>query len=140
MVSRDSLQYKNRLTAFWELLQSFWKFVNPHMLGSDLLGDRQINGSLVSQNNLAESNLNLIINDYISFKSASDSKACACNVGDLGLIPASGRYPWEGNGNPLQYSCLENLMDRGAWKATGHGIAKSRTRLSYFTSLHFTSS
>ena len=63
------------------------------MLGSDLLGDRQINGSLVSQNNLAESNLNLIINDYISFKSASDSKACACNVGDLGLIPASGRYP-----------------------------------------------
>ena len=110
------------------------------MLGSDLLGDRQINGSLVSQNNLAESNLNLIINDYISFKSASDSKACACTAGDLGSIPGLGRSPGEGNGNPLQYSCLENLMDRGAWKATGHGIAKSRTRLSYFTSLHFTSS
>ena len=46
--------------------------------------------------------------------------------------------PGEGNGNPLQYSCLENPMDRGAWWATVHGVAKSRTRLSHFTSLHFT--
>ena len=49
------------------------------------------------------------------------------NAGDTGSIPESGRFPGEGNGNPLQYSCLRNLMDRGAWWATGHGIAKSRT-------------
>ena len=45
----------------------------------------------------------------------SDGKASACNAGDLGSIPGSGRSPGEGNGNPLQYSCLENFMDRGAW-------------------------
>ena len=47
----------------------------------------------------------------------SDGKESACNVGDLALIPVSGRSPGEGNGNPLQYSCLENSMDRGAWWA-----------------------
>ena len=57
----------------------------------------------------------------------SDGKASACNAGDLGLIPGSGRYPGEGNGNPLQYSCLENSMDRGAWWAIVHEVAKSRT-------------
>ena len=46
------------------------------------------------------------------------------NAGDVGLIPGLGRSPGEGNGNPLQYSCLENRMDRGAWQATVHGIAK----------------
>ena len=56
----------------------------------------------------------------------------ACNVGDLGLIPESGGFPGEGNGNPLQYSCLENPMDRVARWATVHGVAKSRTQLSYF--------
>jgi len=65
----------------------------------------------------------------------SEVKASACNVGDLGLIPGSGRSPGEGNGNPLQYSCLENPMDGGAWWATVYGLAKSRTRLSDFTSL-----
>ena len=48
-------------------------------------------------------------------------KESACNVGYLGLIPESGRSPGEGNGNPLQYSCLENPMDRRAWQATVHG-------------------
>ena len=57
----------------------------------------------------------------------------ACNAGDPGSIPGLGRSPGEGNGNPLQYSCLENPMDRGAWWATVHGVAKSRTRLSDFT-------
>ena len=57
-------------------------------------------------------------------------------MGDLGLIPGVGRSPGEGNGNPLQYACLENSTDRGAWWATIHGVAKSRTRLSDFTSLH----
>ena len=60
----------------------------------------------------------------------------ACNAGDLRLIPGSGRSPGEGNGNPLQYSCLENPMDGGAWWATVHGVAKSRTQLSDFTSLY----
>ena len=48
-------------------------------------------------------------------------------IGELGLIPDLGRSPGEGNGNPLQYSCLENPMDRGTWWATVHGVAKSRT-------------
>ena len=56
----------------------------------------------------------------------SDSKESACNVGDLGLIfPGSGRSPGEGNGSPLQYSCLEHLMDRGAWWATVRGVARA---------------
>ena len=57
----------------------------------------------------------------------------ACNVGNTASIPGSGRHPGEGNGNPLQYSCLENPVDRGAWQATVHGVAKSRTRLMNFT-------
>jgi len=56
-----------------------------------------------------------------------DGKVSACNAGDLGLIPGLGRSPGEGNGNPLQYSCLENSMDGGAWWATVHGVAKSQT-------------
>ena len=57
----------------------------------------------------------------------------ASNAGDPGLIPGSGRSPREGNGNPLQYSCLEKLMDGGAWWVTVHGVTKSWTRLSNFT-------
>ena len=64
--------------------------------------------------------------------SGSDSKESACNAGDLGLIPVSGRSPGEGNGNPLQYSCLENPMDGEAWGARVHGVTKSRTWLSDF--------
>ena len=60
-------------------------------------------------------------------------KASAYNAGDPGSIPGSGRSPGEGNGNPLQYSCLENPMDGGAWLATVHGVAKSWTRLNDFT-------
>ena len=60
----------------------------------------------------------------------SEGKETACNAGDLGTIPGSGRSPGGGNGNPLQYSCLENPMDRGAWWATVHGVAKSQTQLS----------
>ena len=67
------------------------------------------------------------------FPGGSEVKASACNVGDMGSIPGLGRSPGEGNGNPLQYSCLENPMDGGAWWATVHGVAKSQTRLSNFT-------
>ena len=57
----------------------------------------------------------------------SDGKESDCNAGDPGSIPGLERSPGEGNGNPLQYSCLENSMDRGAWRATVHGIEKSDT-------------
>ena len=62
-------------------------------------------------------------------------KASAYNVGDLGSIPGLGRSTGEGNGNPLQYSGLENPMERGAWQATVHWVTKSQTRLSDFTSM-----
>ena len=66
----------------------------------------------------------------MGFPHSSVGKESACNAGDPGSIPGLGRSPGEGNGNPLQYSCLENPMDRGAWQAIVHGIAKSQTRLS----------
>ena len=66
----------------------------------------------------------------MGFPGGSDSKASACNAGDLDLIPGWGRSPEEGNGHPLQYSCLGNPMDRGAWWATVHGVTKSRSQLS----------
>ena len=71
----------------------------------------------------------LFNNCYFCFASSSDSKESACNAGDPGSIPGSGRSPGEGNGYPLQYSYLENPMDRGAWQATVHGVTESRTRL-----------
>ena len=58
------------------------------------------------------------------------SEESACNAEDPGLIPGLGISPGERSGNPLQYSCLENSVDRGAWQATVHGIAESQTRLS----------
>ena len=59
------------------------------------------------------------------FPSGSDGTESACNAGDTGLIPESGRTPGEGNAYPLQYSCLENSMERGDWRATVHGVSKS---------------
>ena len=59
----------------------------------------------------------------------TDGKESAYNAGDPGSIPGSGSSPGEGNGSPLQYSCLENPMDRGAWRATVHGVTKSQTGL-----------
>ena len=61
------------------------------------------------------------------FPGGSEVKASAWNVGDPGSIPGSGRSPGEGNVNPLQYSCLENSLDGGAWWATVHGVDKSQT-------------
>ena len=60
----------------------------------------------------------------------SDSKESACNAGDPGSMPWSGRYPGERNGNPFQYACLENSMDGGAWGATVHGVLRNQTQLS----------
>ena len=61
------------------------------------------------------------------FPGGSEVKAHTCNAGDMGSIPGLGRFLGEGNGNPLQYSCLEKPMDGGAWWATVHGVTKSRT-------------
>ena len=66
----------------------------------------------------------------LDFPGGSDGKASTCNAGGPGLIPRSGRSPGEGTSNPLQYSCLENAMGRGAWRATVHGLEKSLTQLS----------
>ena len=63
-------------------------------------------------------------------KTSSDGKESVCNAGDCSSVPWSGRSPVEGNGNPLQYSCLGNPMHRGAWQATVHDVAKSHTGLS----------
>ena len=70
---------------------------------------------------------NLYVVRAQGFPGGSEVKASACNEGDLGSIPGSGRFPGEANGNPLQYSCLENPMGRGVWWAIVHGVAKSRT-------------
>ena len=69
----------------------------------------------------------------MGFPGGSEVKESAHNAGDMGSIPGLGRSPGEGNGNPLQYSCLENPMDGGAWWAIVHRVAKSQTRLSDFT-------
>ena len=68
-----------------------------------------------------------ISNCLRGFPGGSDGKESACRAGDLGLIPGSGRFLGGGNGNPLQYSCLKNPMDRRAWWATIHGVAQSWT-------------
>ena len=65
----------------------------------------------------------------LGFPGGSEVKASACNAGDLGSIPELGRSPGEGNSNPLQYSCLENPMDGGAWWATVQRVAKSQTQI-----------
>ena len=73
---------------------------------------------------------------FTGFPRSSVSKDSACSSGDLGLIPGSGRSLGEGNGNPLQYTCLENSRKRGAWWAAVHGVTKSWVQLTN-TSLHF---
>ena len=65
----------------------------------------------------------------MGFPGGSDGKESTCNAGDTGLIPGSGRSPGEGNGYPLQYSCLGNPTDRGARRATVHGVSDSQTQL-----------
>ena len=62
--------------------------------------------------------------ECVSFPEGSDGKESTCNAGDAGSIPGPGRSPGEGHGNPLQYCCLENPMDRGDWRVTVHGVAK----------------
>ena len=77
-----------------------------------------------------EAKVDQIYEDLWGFPSGSDGKETVCNAGDSGSIRGSGKFPGEGNGNPLQYSCLEDSMDREAWWATVHGVANSLTQLS----------
>ena len=81
----------------------------------------------------SDGNYQYKIKNLKGFPGGSDNKESTCNAGDLGLIPGWGRSPGKGNGNPLQYSCVENPMDGGAWWATVHRVAKSWTRLSNLT-------
>ena len=67
---------------------------------------------------------------FIALIDRASGKESSCSAGDLGSIPGSERSPGEGNGNPLQYSCLEKPVDRGAWQSAVHGVAKSQTQLS----------
>ena len=71
--------------------------------------------------------MSLVICIHQGFPGGSVAKESACNAGNLGSIPGLGKSPGEGNGNPLQYSCLEKLLGRGAWQATVHGATKSQT-------------
>ena len=77
---------------------------------------------------LITTNLSMVLFVW-GFPCGSAGKEYTCNVGDLGSIPGLGRSPGDGNGNPLQYSCLENPMDRGTWRATVHGVTESQTQL-----------
>ena len=76
---------------------------------------------------------NAALNTVMGLLCWLNGKESACNVGDLGSIPGSGRSPGEGNGSPLQYSCMENPMDGGAWQATVHEVPKSWARRNDFT-------
>ena len=73
----------------------------------------------------------------MSFPGGPDGKVSAYKAGDPGLIPGLGRSPGGGHGNPLQYSCLGNPIDRGAWQATVHGVIESQTCLSNYTTYAF---
>ena len=78
------------------------------------------------------------INPFWGFPGGLDGKESALNAGDPGSIPGSGRSPGEGNGNPLQYSCLENPMDRGAWQAAVHGVQGVQKSQTYLSDITFT--
>ena len=73
---------------------------------------------------MQKSEIRTLPNATLGFPGGSLSKESACNAGDLSPIPGLGRSPGEGHGNPLQYSCLENPMNRGAWQAAVHGVTK----------------
>ena len=75
--------------------------------------------------------------EHLEYRGGSDGKESACNAGDLSSIPGLGRSPGEGDGNPLPYSCLENPMDRGAWRATAHRVPKSQTMTKRLTFSQF---
>ena len=108
-------------TECWGLISVETGFCDVPLLIFVLVGSRVTGRSHLNLNDLA---LNLCKIWFGGFPGALYGKESACNAGELSLIPGSGRFPREGNGYPLPYSCLENSMDRGAWQAIVHGIAK----------------
>ena len=76
-----------------------------------------------------------VFNHFLNYICGSDGKESACNAADPGSIPGSGRSPGEGNGTPLQYSCLGNPMDRGAWHSAVHGVTKNRKWLKWLSTI-----
>ena len=107
------------------VLHSGWK---PENESVNEMGVRPPSGTPTSSNRVEETST-----PERSFSRSSVDKESACNAGDPGSRPGSGRSPGEGNGNPLQYSCLENLMDRGAWQAPVNGVARVKHDLATIT-------
>ena len=118
----DSLLFLGAASCPWRHLTNWWRWQDYQRLS---LGTLLINFT-VSQEKLVEYKVS-----WLSRWCSGKESACSVgDAGDVGLIPESGRSPGEGNGNTLQYSCLESSMDRGAWRATVHGVSEGRTRLS----------
>ena len=134
-----------RSTVHIILLQCFWSWNNYRFVNSckkKMYGEVPCTlhpVSLIFQNSFglyySEICIFLFWKSFSFLKNSSVGKKSACNAGDPGLITGSGRSPGGGHGNPLQYSCLENPIDRGAWWAAFHGVAKSQTQLKWL-SLH----
>ena len=101
------------------------KFFTTKSPGKPILGSKYYSVQFSSVAQLYPTLCNPMDCSMPGFLGSLDSKEFACNAGDLGSIPGSGRSPGEGSGNPLQYSRLGNPMDRGAWRATVHGVAKA---------------
>ena len=129
-------------TLNWSLISFFFSLWHQVISSSLLFQNRLYCGSVILDNIYKREEEKTGQTPFIPihclwqhspFPGGSDGKASACDAGDRDLIPGSRRSPGEGNGNPLQYSCLENPMDGGGWWATVHGVAKSWTRLSNFT-------
>ena len=123
-----------------KLLSKFSNFYRVKLLSfntSLFLEKQDIDKLSFSDSVVKSSHYIRIIPENLGFPGGSDSKESACNVGDLGSIPGLGISLGEGNGYPLQYFCLEISMNRGPWRATVHGIAKSWT-LSLFSTTSIT--
>ena len=137
MISKSTSQTSTLPNAF-SLAQPIQLLINKLNISSTHIASERIT-SLVPSVSSSQSHLFPLPTPPPEVPGGSDSKAPACNAGDPGLIPRSERSPGEGNGNPLQYSCLENSMDGGVWWAAVYWVAKSQTRLCDFTFLSLSS-